>query len=51
MPLLTIGSTKQLDTARKAAFFRETAELYADAMESETGFLSVRFDQLPREDL
>lgn len=51
MPLLTISSTRVLDPARKEPFFEETAELYADVMDSETRFLSVRYESVPREDL
>ena len=51
MPLLTINSTRAVDTQRKETFFEEVATLYAEMMDSSTEFLSVKLHRLSREDV
>ncbi len=51
MPLLTITSSKRVDPERKPSLLEELAELYAETMDSETRFLSITLQQLPREDI
>lgn len=49
MPLLTLSSSTEPE--RTGPFFEELAALYADIMDSETRFLSIRLDSVPRENL
>lgn len=51
MPLLTINSTRRVAPEKKEPFIESVAELYADVMDSETRFLSVRFHAVDRENL
>lgn len=51
MPLLTVNSTKKIAPEAKEAFFEDVASLYADVMDSETSFLSIRFCNVSREDI
>jgi phenylpyruvate tautomerase PptA (4-oxalocrotonate tautomerase family) len=51
MPFLTINSTKEITPEAKEAFFDEVASLYADVMDSETTYLSMRFCSVSRENL
>ncbi len=51
MPLLTLTTSKRVDPERKPALLEELAELYAERMDSETRFLSIQLQELPRGNL
>lgn len=51
MPLLTISSSADPASARRADFFESLADLYAEVMDSETSFVSIRFQSVDPEDI
>jgi phenylpyruvate tautomerase PptA (4-oxalocrotonate tautomerase family) len=51
MPLLTITTTADPDRENREAFLEDFADLYADVMDSETSFVSIRIQPVPAEDL
>lgn len=51
MPVLSISSTADPDAATKASFFDELAVLYAEVMESQTSFVSIKFHPISEGDL
>ena len=51
MPLLTISTAADPNPADREEFLEDLADLYAEVMDSETSFVSIRFQSVDPEDI